>query len=611
VSVGTLVFATAQPALAQATVTALEVDGSRPLSSPVSPDACMGAYNELDGWVRALAVPENARLPKGLEGLTGCAITLRLDHHAIGRAAIFGGPESFASAAREAIREAVPHLPVGHDATADQQMKDAAARLTISLELAGTLIPIKPVTFAEADAELEPGLDGVAARLGEKLAGTFPAAMLVMNKTGAECLAAAISEATGDATLAIPGSPKNEAGAIAAEHKAVYYRFRVMHLAQTDVGMPPVFLTRGGRIVNADDISMASLSRFADMLAENLVHRSLGRDGGTYLPAQGRSISGPASAAEQSVAAAALCEYAALRREINPSDEALSKPGSPEADCDRARQALRETIEQSLADPVSAAAWAVAARYAADCSPQDPGFDAKARAKLGAMVESAYDPESGWLEGVPPAQRSLVALALALDAHDPGLEKTEAQRRRARAEGAVQSIFHDTDRRLLVSHMPWLGRAVVILAGDSKTIPASPALRDMREEVWKHQLTVDDAGEDGKDLVGGIVYTSARNPLPTWQSVRPIIFLAQAAGDNRLTDEKEKLPEIAHLLSATRFLRQLMVDEAAAYSAEDPDAAIGGIRSSLWDQRQPVEATAMTLMAVCDLMKTLGAKPSP
>src|SRR5690242_13658064 len=58
----------------------------------VPPEASIAAFNALDAWVRALAVPENAQPPKGLEAMTGCSVVLRLDHHVIGRATRFGGP---------------------------------------------------------------------------------------------------------------------------------------------------------------------------------------------------------------------------------------------------------------------------------------------------------------------------------------------------------------------------------------------------------------------------------------------------------------------------------------------------------------------------------------
>jgi predicted secreted protein len=580
----------------------------------VSVDEALGAYKTLETWVRACEVPADAPAPQGLERLGACCVTLRLDHHVIGRAYDFaGGPDSFVRVARAAITQAEPRLPVGHDATAEQQLKDAAARIAISLELAGTLIPTRFATFAEADAALEPGLDGIAARFGEKIAGVFPAAMLTMNRTPGESLAGAISDASGDVTLAIAGSPKNEAGAIAAERNATYYRFRVVHLAQPDAGLSPEFLIRGGRIVNPTDITTPTLHQFARALADNLVYRAKHAAGGqmlgTLAPAQGRYITASADPIEQSMAAAALCEYALLLKAA-PAKPAADAPDSTDL-CAMARQLLLKNLAPSTDDPVTAAAWLIADDAQLRLSNQPLDIDAKSSAKLGAAVASAFDTESGWLKEVPAKHRSLLALAMTIESQRPGLDQAEAELRHKRAESAVRTIYRDTDPKNLVSQMPWLGKAELLLAGDAKEIPATPALRNMRDLVWKYQLTPEDAGTTGQDLIGGIVFTTSRNPLPTWLTVRPIIFLAQMAADPRLTDDKEKFPELSHLLAAMRFLRQLMLDDASAYSAEDPAAAIGGIRSSLWDQRQPVDATALTLMAVCEALKTLTPKPAP
>jgi hypothetical protein len=576
---------------------------------PPAPDVGIEAYNALDGWIRSWTIPAAPALPKGLEAMGACAVTLRLDHRVIARAADFSkGGDALVIAARQAIAQATPRLPVGHDALAEQQIKDAAARITISLELAGALIPIKPATFAEVDAQLQPGLDGIAARFDEKVAGLFPAAMLTMNTTPSDALAGAISEASGDPKLAIRSSSEGQPGAIAVSHQAIYYRFRAAHLAQVKEHAPPMFLFRGGRVVSEQDVSTASLRKFGADLAGNLIKRAKLRGdqgglSGTMLPAQGRFDPAMASVIEQALAGAALAEYSRI----------VPGPGATEpltTACDLLNDLLKDRASRPAIweDPVSAAAWLIAA---ADVHAADPArlpVAAAPHAKLGAAVSGAYDPDTGWA-GVPEGGKALVALALAYEADDQTIDATARAARRARADSALRSIYQATKPDRLVAHMPWLGRAEMVLAEPGKDVPAAAALRDARDKVWEHQLTAADAGEDAPDLIGGIVFTASRNPLPTWQSVRPIIFLAQMAGEPRLTDSKEYFPQIAHLLASMRFLRQLMLDEAAAYSAEDPEASIGGIRSSLWDQRQPVEATAMTLMAVCEMLQSLKKAP--
>jgi hypothetical protein len=449
----------------------------------------------------------------------------------------------------------------------------------------------------------------VAARFGDKIAGCFPAQMLTLNKTPAEALITAISDASGDPTLPIAGSPKGEPGAIADEHNATYYRFRVMHLAQTDEERPPAFLFRGGRVIAENEITTASLRSFADDLADNLKARANagagGRMAGTYLPAKGSMTKPLADTLEQVLAAMALVEYADLVRTQKPPADNAARASDKDA-LAAAADLLDGTRADAVKDPVAAGAWLIGADAIERLDPGQLKGDAATRAQMEAGVASAYDPQTGWLKDIPVAGHAMIVLALVTDSQAPGLDPAEQTKRRTLAEAAVRSIYRDTDPKMLVSHMPWLGRAEISLAGDAKGIPAGPALRDQRDMVWKHQLTFMDAGDDGPDLVGGIVFVSSRNPLPTWQSVRPIIFLAQMARDKRLTDPgNEKLAEISRLLGSMRFLRQLMLDDDSAYSAENPRATIGGIRSSLWDQRQPVEATALTLMAVCEVLRTL------
>jgi hypothetical protein len=77
--------------------------------------------------------------------------------------------------------------------------------------------------------------------------------------------------------------------------------------------------------------------------------------------------------------------------------------------------------------------------------------------------------------------------------------------------------------------------------------------------------------------------------------------------DDRLTGKDERGAEIVRLLASARFLRQLQVDRTLAWLAEDPQATLGGVRPSVFDQRVSAEATSMTLLAVVELLKAIDA----
>ncbi len=96
--------------------------------------------------------------------------------------------------------------------------------------------------------------------------------------------------------------------------------------------------------------------------------------------------------------------------------------------------------------------------------------------------------------------------------------------------------------------------------------------------------------------------------MPTWQSARPLAFVATMLGDPRLTDSGEVVKEQARLLPSLRFLKQLDADGAAGQMFLTPDRARGGIRAAVWDQRQPADATSLTLLTVCEALRALDRR---
>ncbi len=162
---------------------------------------------------------------------------------------------------------------------------------------------------------------------------------------------------------------------------------------------------------------------------------------------------------------------------------------------------------------------------------------------------------------------------------------------------ALRDGFATTPQTQLVAAMPWLGWAsaenpvvedasrppelATLALGPEGSIIGALALRRMRDQVWQHQLTPLTATEDTQDMIGGIVFTrglaegssGGGNPYPTWQCVSPLAFIATMLGDPRLTTAEDRPREIANLLLAMRFLRQLQVDDASAWMYPNPSTA--------------------------------------
>jgi hypothetical protein len=183
------------------------------------------------------------------------------------------------------------------------------------------------------------------------------------------------------------------------------------------------------------------------------------------------------------------------------------------------------------------------------------------------------------------------------------------------AESAVRRVYRDTPEGELVSQMPWLGWAELRLASlkGQDDVPAAVSLRQMRKLVWEHQIgPLDESATEqkggGLDLVGGIVF-AAHAPgapaRPTWQAARPLAFLATMLGEPRLTGPAERNLELARLLAGLRFVRQLEADDTTAWMYPNRSRSLGGVRAAPWDQRMPLDASAMSLLFVCETLKYL------
>jgi len=600
--------------------------GDRPVVTapevgPPAPIPSMAAFNVVEGWVKAWQVGGAIALPPELGTIGGCAVTLRLDRKIVGRGVSFmEGVGVVADATRLALDDAAAKLPVVKDATELDQRREIAKRITISLELAGPRTPLVAATYGEVDSVLEPGLDGVAVTVAGKVAGVFPSEMMITNRPPSDAVISAASEASGDATLAVKVDPKGQPGELAKDGKASFQKFRVTHIAQVKASGGPAFLFRGGRVIPIKEVLAPQMVEFAGQLAGHL-HGRMKWQGddldmvGSRMPFQGRDLQS-ATTVEWLITTAALARFAQREKQMSRSFN------STVLDLHKLRAA---TVQGSLRGPVESAAWVIASREVDKVLPpyeptqvmaRDPNappgrpylervkVGAADRAQIGARLASGFDVDTGWSAEVPEGARGFVAYALVIEAQEVGIEEGERAARLAKAEKAVRAVFEGTPAAKLAGQMPWLGFAELELGGEVK---AAAALQGMRDLVWKHQLDSGDSRGEVDDLIGGIVFTTTMNPLPTAQSVRPVLVLARMARDRRVTTEAESMTELSRLLNAVRFLRQLAVDETSGYACPDV-AGLWGVRSSLWDQRQPAEATALTLWSVCEVLDMVEGK---
>ncbi|HPO94141.1 MAG TPA: hypothetical protein PL072_11795 [Phycisphaerales bacterium] len=548
-----------------------------------------------------------------------------------------------ARAFNRALREAETILRLPNDALREQIGREMARGLTLSVECGGAAIPIQSKTWESLGLEVNPGAMGLiayvpAGGLGgaggtideRRLRGVFASETTALGLTPARALSGVIAEVLGEGGAAAAVDPLEK---IMGERGVRVLRFTSTHVAQSTPGGAPVFLTRGARLITSYEFSGTDLVNMATAAAEHLLSRFEHRPEGC--PDGVVSIIRPwtSEAGECTGPGETLGTLAALCR-------AMETKSLPPGVRERARGVVRGELERIgkarsgerdyFTDGVSASMWLlVHARVQRDAKARGEALAIPERPTEAARqyLAQAYTVDGGF-RGVPPTAEGLVALALAEDSEFSG---DAAQR--ARAIGATRRALGDAGEAGLVARMPWLGLAAVELAGgsggeSSEKQAADPevakvlgavALRRMRDRVWEHQYNALDATTGSLDMVGGIVFVSGgATPLPTWQSARPVCFLARALRERALTDDGERLAELSRLLKATRFLRQLQVDEAGTWATVQPRLAVGGLSAATWDHSISVEASALGLMTFCEVIDSVealgramsGAKPA-
>lgn len=593
------------------TATQPPIQPAAPDITPPMPDEAMKAYAVVDAALRSWKVPDAAA--KDPVSVGACCVTLRARGKVLGRGEAVGGSSCIARATREGMIQAQGGIAALRDEFAYSSMAEAAGMVTIGVEFSGAMIPVEFQTFGEMDRALSPGLDGVAIRIGDKVEATFPSVILQRAIAPSLAAAAAAAQLTGDSLLGLPEAPDAQPAKVRETRKAMYYRFRVRHLVQREAGAPPVFLHRGGKFFDQSRLDVSELRRWADGLARNLVARRWPGEGaigmsGTDWPALGKTDPAMAGPAEQSLAVVAMCEYLTVRAGVGRFEPAPHAERDPFGVTSLLLADQLLTVEDTEVAPWSdaiSAASTIVALHAVQRVVQ-PRYVPKAEllARLDEPVLASFSPQSGWSASLPVPARGLVAWAMLIRSQGDAAKNELAAK-------AITSIYLGGTPGRLIAQMPWLGFAELDRAEAAGDIAAVTAYRDMRDLL---SAAVFQPTDDDQDMAGGIVFTTSDLQYPTWHTARPVAFLAAMLGDARLTDAAERPRQTARLMSNLRFLRQLSADEYVATAFADPKRTMWGVRSALWDQRQPVEATAITLIAVCETLRSfdrIADAPAP
>lgn len=577
-------------------------------AQPISPSEAMHAYRTVDQWVRDWDIVSAAEQDTASEPYSVVSVVIRSDGAVIGRSALASfepNDQLLWRATRIAIHRADQTLPTERDAGWEEERAEKIRSMTLAIELARDLIPF-------ADSELDaPGLGwtpasvGVAVKRGDVIEPMPTDIMLMRGLDPVRSAQSLCVRLTGDGSSALNSAREiTDAG-------FTIYRYTPIAIAQPSAGFGPEFLDRGGRIIQPSEINTRSIVQLAEGIAAHLrAQRWAGieRYGltGTLDPITDKHSPTIASAFEQGIAAYALLDYGSLGEEA-------SHQLARQAGRDILRDlAIQEPGEDPLKDDLLGAAACAAAL--AEISPEIINISDELRTLRELCVDElarAYVRDAGFHASVPDGARGLVAWGMVRASSMDARVDPDA------AVGAVRAVFREVPAPQLVSQMPFLGFAESEAANEG-AVPAAAALDEMRSLVWDHMLRPADLGVSDRDLAGGIVFTSADRPLPSWHSLRPLAFIASMLGDERMTPgtiTQGAVPsEIAQLVQSLRFLRQLSATSPVTHLYPNKDGARWGVRASVWDQYMPIESSALGLMTATETLRSLrdiASRPMP
>lgn len=529
----------------------------------------------------------------------GVCVELRLTNpvtgvlELVGRGQAFSQPDGFGSerVLRDACDEAVRTMNAtieraGGEVGGVEAWRSLRPAVQISLELFSPLTPITPATAADLVTNLSPGVDGLAISRDTRVEAWSPARLLVSGRTVQEATEIIVPALTGQAADAL-----SEPGALRKTKGLSFMKFQVVHLSQTAPKGTPIFLNRGSRTVERTEID--SPGEIADRTGP--AARWLTRWLNTNKPTA-------QNAASQSLALFALSSHVCRGGARHASADQLASQGV-------VNELVRLRAEQLLKldpSPTNAALILGAVQGFSQLQVEyTPEVEAQLKS-IGAMcIDSltqaiSVNDEQWATAGKGPA--ALICWALLRE-----IDLDAALRNKARER--LKGIFATTEPSGLVAAMPWGAWAATDWRLRDEPPPAK--LREMRSIIADHQLSPLDAGATDADLVGGIVFTTARTPLPSWHSARALAALANMAADERLTPADERARELSRLVLGLRFLAQLQVSREAGWYAPNLSDDLGGFRASPWQLQPGPEPTAMALLTFNETLDAINRLSNP
>ncbi|MDH3583284.1 MAG: hypothetical protein OER86_03630 [Phycisphaerae bacterium] len=573
------------------------------------------AYRVAENWIRRAEVSA-ATLPLPVRDLVAVHVTLRRDGPTVGQATAVAGdlaelargglviPDARLVDAMALLRQAVHEALIETYTTLKRPALLAREmdRIQLDLQFAYGIKRIRVKHLAELPAAISVGLHGLAMRKDDRWSWMFPGNAV-----------AAGSSLQGQLNRLIAGvqAPLTELRRAGTAEGIPLYRFRVLHLVRAKPDRPIAHLVRGNQLLAQVSLDDRKLRELAAALAGNLLRRQRrnGQFNGTYQPSADRYL--PATASTDATAAAALALARASRGDwLGPALSPKAAEGAR-----RAASALAQGIPDSSGSTTNAPRLTPTAMTLLAALEVPSGqLDLKPlRMRSAAALTTMQKGDGRFHDAALGSGRpvSLHSQALASAALVRLYQQTRDPATLERAGKALAVTWKLVDEGTPDAAMPWLVLAELNLARLDKASADLPRLRPICAQMWQRQVqpwTAEAATADpgpGPDTVGGFRLDLGLVSEPAWTSARLLTAQSAALASPQLVPAQHRLQWINQSGLAARFLAQLAVTEAGTYYMRNTREALGGVRVSLSNNRQPLTATATALLAVAELADAL------
>jgi hypothetical protein len=480
----------------------------------------------------------------------------------------------------------------------------SAEPLMLDLQFAHHLNQLHLQRRADLLHEVRPGVHGLMMHSGPQTAWVFPASALAMNTT----LPGQVNRMLGELKL-----PLTSLETVGLAKGLPLYRFEVIHVVRCSPDEPFHVLYRGGALLPPVPLDESGLRTLHQQVLRTVMRRQLetGDFAGIYEPTPDQFEPPKAKFNDT-----AFTAYALGRTALLPSLDSKTR----EAAVIVARRAVEMLIPSITGDAfgnVKASDTPVvthldAAAFTLLALTDTPGFAAykPQRMRLDTIVRSMQNPTGEFRINVQDTARPapLVHQALATLAMVRMYDQTREPANLHAAQACFDVMWKETDERLATA-MPWLAFAEIELARIDQPSRNYGRLSGIVGKLWRRQVQPTRLADDNSpspDTVGGFVL-GPDGEEPTWQSATVLAADAQALRPTGFVTPADRPIWLVNTALGARYLAQLTMQKPGCYYVRNPAEAIGGVRVSLTNNRQPCDVQAMTLLALSEFQSSLDA----